>query len=288
MDKIDASNKITLNHNGVISNFNTSHHTYCDELALVVSSCRNDSVLRVWRVPEEYHSSELTNMQLIGHQGKIEWLGFHSSFSDILASSSSDRTIRLWNMATMTEKISLELPDDSFSQSFCFDYMGERMVSITSKSVLQIFDWRTNTCASSHETQHSKHKSARVMWLHPDPLVVSTGFDKSSNRTLFLWDIRRLDKSVSESNLGSSFAQIEPIWDSELPLLYLPARNENLAMMELKNGILYQTSIAKMEKTASCLELLPKSVCDTRKCEIARFLRLGYVSTAKSLDQINL
>ena len=270
---------MTLNHNGVISSFNTSHHTYDDELALVVSSCRNDSIVRVWRVPgfEEYLSSEMeiTDMQLMGHKGKIEWLSFHSVFSDILASSSSDRTIRLWNMATMTEKISLELPDDSFSQSFCFDYMGERMASITSKSLLQIFDWRTNICALSLETQHSKHKSARVMWLNPDPFVVSTGFDKSSNRTLFLWDIRRMDKSVSESNLGSSFAQIEPIWDSELPLLYLPARNENLAMMELKNGILYQTSIAKMEKTASCLELLPKSLCDTSKCEIARFLRLG-------------
>ena len=275
MDKSNASSKITLNHTGIVCNFNCSHHD--DELALVASSCRNDSVVRVWHVSgfEESNSTNITNMQLIGHQGKIECLSFHSVFSDLLASSASDGTIKLWNMTCMTDKISLKLPDDTFSQSFCFDYMGERMVSITSKSLLQIFDLRTRSSSLQVETQHSRIKSSRVVWLHPEPLVVSTGFDKSSNRTLFLWDIRRLDKSVSEYSFGSSYAQIEPIWDSELPLLYLPARNESLAMMELKSGLLYQTTIAKMEKTASCLELLPKSLCDTSTCEIARFLRLG-------------
>jgi len=34
-------------------------------------------------------------------------------------------------MTCKTDKISLKLLDDAFSQSICFDYMGERMLAIT-------------------------------------------------------------------------------------------------------------------------------------------------------------
>ena len=212
---------------------------------------------------------------LHGHSGKIESLSFHPVFSDILASTSIDGTLKLWSLNSFKDKISLKTNDDAFLQSICFDYTGNSIMSISSNSALLLYDPRSSKDPIQKlETFISKIKPARVVWLHPDPLIVSTGFDKNSNRTVFLWDTRRLDKPLTETSFGSSFAQLEPVWDKELPLLYLSARNENLNIMELKNRNLFRTNHAKQDKTSSCLEILPKSFCDTSKCEIAKFIRL--------------
>ena len=139
----------------------------------------------------------------------------------------------------LSEKLSVSPKNDSYIQSFCFDYFGGCLAGISSTSLLEIYDHRADQLSMLKvESGHLKFKPARVAWLHPDPLIVSTGFYKQSNRILSLWDTRRMDAPKDEYNFGSSFAVLEPLWDSHLPILYLKARNVNLNIMEIAAGSL--------------------------------------------------
>ena len=261
------------------------------DLSLLASSSRLDGHIRLWDLSTHDSQENVgtriyksAHIYLTGHSKRVESLKFHPTYRDILASSSTDGTLRLWSMEHMQPKIRLtcsSLDTPNYPQSFDFNSSGNALVSVNSAATLEWYDPRSSTLPiQSSLTSHISSKPCRASWSHiSNNSIVSTGFDKKSVRNVLMWDTRNLQSPVQSlaSRTGSGFAHLQPIWDLTLPLLYLTARNDNLQVLELSSGLLKEIAVMQMEKQVSALHMLPKSLCSTPKCEIAKFLRLSYV-----------
>eukprot|EP00842_Homolaphlyctis_polyrhiza_P000946 jgi/Hompol1/1852/HPOL_005747-RA len=197
-----------------------------------------------------------------------------------------DATIKMWDTEALEDRISLNVPggDTTTTQSLVFDYEGVHLASSTSEAMIHLYDPRASVDATHTVfAEHSPSKGCRISWLHPDPFLASVGFHKSgkNERWIHLWDIRMFETPVQTVLVdGSGVGVFTPTWDTALPLLYLTTRGEGIRVLELDDGVLQMITTLKIDKHAAAVDLMPKTVCDTKKCEIARFLRLGYVYDA--------
>ncbi|KAI9095529.1 hypothetical protein DFS34DRAFT_180177 [Phlyctochytrium arcticum] len=252
---------------------------------LLLATCaRSDPIVRLWKIPADISPQpggrvvETPIMFLAGHEKKVETMRFHPTAGSILVTSSSDSSIRFWDVVNMQEQLLVNCPDMAFIQSLTFDYYGNTMAGAASDSTIYLYDAR----AQPHPVYTVKHllynvgKPCRVCWLTPDNLLLSSGVNKSNARSIALWDTRNLDQPVQMLELeGSGVGAFQLHWDSALPLLFLTTKSEGIRLFELGQQSLTYVNTFKIDGQATALELLPKITCNTSKCEVARFLTLG-------------
>ncbi|KAJ3286470.1 ATP-dependent RNA helicase [Borealophlyctis nickersoniae] len=256
---------------------------------ILASSTRTDTLIRIWKLPQDVLAQPIAGapvrevdaaeMYLAAHEKKVEGVKFHPTVGNILASWAGDATVRLWDIEGMQDRICLSVPNDATAQSVSFDYCGDALAVGTSDGMLHVYDPRTSiNPVQSVTTDHSPAKGCRVAWLTPDPLVATSGFGKQGVREIGLWDTTNLSKPVETIPVtdGSGVGILQPFWDPSLPLLYFGSRGEGIRIYELTEGVLKHASTVKVDKQATCIEMLPKHFCVSAKCEIARFLRLGW------------
>lgn len=80
----------------------------CYTFIFVRVAC-DDGLIKLWLI-KPGGLTEPTNTpeaQWTGHSEKIYFIKFHPVAKDVLASSSYDMTIRIWDLQTQTEKITL-------------------------------------------------------------------------------------------------------------------------------------------------------------------------------------
>ncbi|KAJ1557010.1 Coronin-2B, partial [Nowakowskiella sp. JEL0078] len=238
--KIDVHPPFTLAHNKPIQDFEFSPL----EPTILASSTRTDTLVRIWKIPEEIPSQPSTNVHreidaasiyLAGHEKKIELIKFHPTVGNILATASSDCTVKIWEIETMQDKISLTCPNSSTISTMSFDYSGDKLMTGATDGNLHYFDPRnSNLPILSALSPHIAVKGLKVCWLTPDPLFVSTGFREKGDRDVILWDIRSLNEPVETVHLqGSSVGLLQPFWDPALPLLYCFSKGEGIRSFEL-------------------------------------------------------
>ncbi|CAG2058884.1 unnamed protein product [Timema podura] len=78
----------------------------------------DDGTIRLWLIPESGLSEPTNTPQVVlaGHSEKIYFIKFHPLAKDVLASASYDMTVRIWDLATKTEKIILQGHTDQVGQ----------------------------------------------------------------------------------------------------------------------------------------------------------------------------
>jgi coronin-1B/1C/6 len=78
---------------------------------------------------------------------------------------------------------------------------------------LRLFDPRTGSAAITVVDSHSGVKGSRVQFLGGLDRIVTTGFSKTSERQVFLWDSRDLGKGpLKQMNLDQSSGMIMPFF----------------------------------------------------------------------------
>ncbi|KAI8803308.1 hypothetical protein BJ742DRAFT_829278 [Cladochytrium replicatum] len=294
--KVEHKMPLVLAHNKQIQDFEFSPL----EPSILASSTRHDNLIRIWKLPSEEllqtyppamtgNEVEAANMYLAGHEKKIELIKFHPTLGNIMATASADTTVRLWEIESLQDRIVLNSGNDSPAQSLTFDYCGDKLVTATTDGHLHLYDPRAfKAPVESIQSGHIAAKSCRVCWLTPENLFVSTGFKDKGEREVRVWDTRFLRKDSAEGEAGNfglplaaitasgtGTALLNPHWDPALPLLYCTSKGEGIRLYELVEGDLKYINMLKVDKQATAFDLLPKTVCVTSKCEIARFLRLG-------------
>lgn len=258
------------------------------ERSILATSSRADGLIRIWKIPSDVQSLpntqnpqrelDVASIYLAGHEKKIELLSFHPTVGNILMSSSADSTIRLWEIESMQDQIVMSSLEDTTIQSTSFDYYGNVFAATTSNSHLCIYDARSQTTpVASVNTEFNQSKGCKVSWLSPDPLIAVSGFKDKGVREFLIYDIRYPEKGAVQTLTvqGTGIGLLNPIWDPALPLMYLTSRGEGVRLYELHYGSLDYVTMLKVEKQATSMDLMPKTVCNSVKCEIARFLRIG-------------
>ncbi|KAJ3210183.1 Coronin-2B [Clydaea vesicula] len=281
--KIENVTPLNLVHGKPISDFEFSPL----EPSIIASCTRTDGLVRLWKVPYDLpfqpstqcsqREVDAANIYLAAHEKRVELIKFHPSVGNILLTSAIDSTVRLWEIEMMQDRISLLCPNEGIVQSMSLDYNGDILAATANNAFLHLYDARAQKLPiNSTFTQLNQSKALKVQWLTPDPLILVSGFKEKGIRELLLYDNRKFDSPIQTiviENTGVGILQ--PIWDPALPLIYNVAKGEGIRVHELVSGELKSVGILKVEKQATAFDLLPKSVCITAKCEIARFLRLG-------------
>ncbi|KAI8850399.1 hypothetical protein BC829DRAFT_389336 [Chytridium lagenaria] len=260
--KVEINPPYLLTHNKQIADFAFSPLND----RILASSCRSDALIRLWKIPTSLSLDTLDecdspDLFLAGHEKKVDVLRFHPTVGGVIVSGSLDSSMKIWDIEAIQDKITLSIPNNMAPQCMCFDYGGDALGIAANDGMLHIYDPRARI---------------KTLWLSPDPLLITSGFSRQGQRELCLYDTRKLEaplnKIVDDRN-GTGI--LHPFWDPALPLVYISSKGEGLRVYEVLSGNITLVGNMKSDKQVTQADLLPKSGCNTSKCEIARFVRLG-------------
>lgn len=147
---------------------------------------------------------------------------FNPAAENVLATSSGDYTIKLWDVEAGSSRLTLKHTD--IVQSLSWSANGSLMVTTSRDKKLRVWDVRQEKPA--HVVPgHTGAKASRVTWMGEHDRVATTGFSKMSDRQLGLWDIRDPKEPVGGFQMLDAISGVcMPFWDDGTQCLYLAGK----------------------------------------------------------------
>jgi len=201
----------------------------------LIASGSDDGKVFIWTVPEGFsvHSDDDKGptdvdpvSKLAGHSRKVGHVLFHNTAENILATSSGDHSVKLWDISSGTSHSTLKHAE--VVQSMSWSTNGSMLVTTCRDKKLRVWDPRQETAV--HEVQgHTGAKNSRAVWMTGDvggDKIATTGFSKMSDRQLGLWDLRNLENSPLNGfeMLDTISGVCMPFWDEGTKCLYLAGK----------------------------------------------------------------
>jgi len=217
---------------------------------------------------------------LEGHFKKVSFVKHNPTAENILASSSWDATVRLWDVNTQEQVYVNETHPHT---TFCLEWNrnGSLLATTCKDHKLRIFDPRQGDEATITLDAFESSKCSKAFWIPKHNWIGAYGFTKSSKRVVKIWDMANLEAPILTEQLDSSASIYFPTWDDETNLLWLwgkgdgsmsfneITKNEGNGRPQLKNLGMHRSSTPTK---GGCF--LPKTALNTGKNEVAHFLKL--------------
>ncbi|SCU97688.1 LAFA_0G12706g1_1 [Lachancea sp. 'fantastica'] len=218
-----------------------------------VASGSDDGKIGIWEIPQDYSFHNYCNSDgdpkdippkklLAGHGRKVGHVLFHPTVKNVLASSSLDHTVKIWDIDTGKELFTLRHPEMVTSMSFSYD--GNHLVTVSRDKKLRTWDIRAEKVVSETPA-HSGAKNQRVVWLGDSSRVATTGFSKLSDRQIGVWDAFDLEKGDLGGfyTVDQSSGIMMPFFDASNKILYLVGKGDgNIRYFEFQNDELFELS----------------------------------------------
>jgi len=252
----------------------------------LIASCSEDSNIMLWSIPENGPISNISDplVKLSNHSKKVGQVLWHPSAEHVLASTSADLTLRLWDVEKGQQKQEI-LGHSEVPHSFCWNWEGDKIASTCRDKTIRIFDPRANRVVISAEG-HAGVKGSRVCWLGTTNYIATTGFSKSCDRQVNIWDTRSLATSVKSTSLDTSAGVLMPFYDADTNLLFLAGKGDgNIRYFEFvpDDATLYALSEHKSSDPQRGMAFIPKRAVNTNECEVAR----AYKVTTNMVEPIS-
>ena len=211
-------------------------------------SCSNDSDIYVWDIPQDFSifdNDEVTDFQepvrkLDKHTKKVLQVLYHPVAKDILASTSMDKTVKIWNVATGDVIYSLEHPD--WVTSISFNYNGKYLATCCKDKKLRIYSFEKEgepTLIKTFAT-HPSPKNSKCCFIGMNE-VMTVGFN-GPERQFALWNV---DEQEDDSKPYTGFMNVDvspsvmlPFADKSLNILLLAGKGDSTIKLyeRLQNG----------------------------------------------------
>ncbi|CAZ85400.1 unnamed protein product [Tuber melanosporum] len=248
----------------------------------LVASGSDDGKVFIWTVPKNF--SVLSDddkgptdvdpvSKLAGHSRKVGHVLFHNTAENILATSSGDYSVKLWDISSGTSHSTLKHPE--VVQSMSWSTNGSMLLTTCRDKKLRVWDPRQETAV--HEVQgHTGAKNSRAVWMTGDvggDKIATTGFSKMSDRQLGLWDLRNLENSPLNGfeTLDTISGVCMPFWDEGTKCLYLAGKGDgNIRYFEYSNDEFIFLSEYKSGDPQRGVAFLPKRGVALHENEIMR------------------
>jgi coronin-1B/1C/6 len=200
---------------------------------------------------------------------------FHPSAENVLASASADYTIKVWDIAKASEKLEL-LGHTEVIQSLAWNVDGSQLVTTCKDKRLRVFDVRSKTIAQD-VPGHQGIKGARAIWLGSSPQILTTGFSRTSDRQVFVWDSRKMETPLKQENIDTSSGMLMPYYDADTCMLYLAGKGDgNIRYFEWVDDEkgLYLLSEYKSSDPQRGIGFLPKRAVNFSDVEVTRAFKV--------------
>jgi len=239
----------------------------------VVASASEDTRVMIWTIPQGGPTDNISApaATLTGHGRKVGHVPFHPTADNLLASSSADFTIKLWDISKGQEKQELT-GHTEIIQSLTWDWTGSLLATTCKDKKLRVFDVRANKVVQE-ANGHQGVKGARVVWMGSLPKLVTTGFSRTSERQVYIWDSTNLNEPLKQENIDTASGMLMPHYDPDNAILYLAGKGDgNIRYYEWSDDDkgLYYLSEYKSSEPQRGIGFLPKRAVNVAETEIAR------------------
>jgi len=153
---------------------------------------------------------------------KVGHVLFNPSAENVLATSSGDFTVKIWDVESGQSRYTQTHSD--IVQSMSFSANGSLLTTTCRDKKLRIWDLRSERVAFE-VPGHAGAKNSRAVWMGELDRIATTGFSKMSDRQLGLWDLRNSEAPIGGFQMLDSISGVcMPFWDDGTKCLYLAGK----------------------------------------------------------------
>ncbi|KAL9603913.1 MAG: hypothetical protein Q9219_000851 [cf. Caloplaca sp. 3 TL-2023] len=238
----------------------------------LIASGSDDGKAFIWRVPEDFtlrteegeDPKDIAPLKkFTGHSRKVGHVLFNPAAANVLATSSGDYTVKIWDVEAGSPRLTLRHTD--LVQSLSWSANGSLIVTTSRDKKLRIWDVRQE--APAHTVPgHAGAKNSRVTWMGEHDRVATTGFSKMSDRQLGLWDIRDPKEPIGGFHMLDSISGVcMPFWDDGTQCL-----DGNIRYFEYEHDRFEYLSEYKSADPQRGIAFIPKRGVNTHDNEVMR------------------
>ncbi|XP_030645865.1 coronin-7 isoform X1 [Chanos chanos] len=249
-----------------------------DPYKLVVAG--DDAKIRVWQVPKGGVTETVTDPACIlqGHTEKIYSIKFHPHASGLLASSSYDLTVRLWDLESGREvKLLKGHEDQIFGMAWSPD--GKLLATVCKDGKVRLYDPRKSNEPVQEGPGPEGHRGARVVWVCDGKFLLVSGFDSRSERQLYLFSSESLASgALATTSADVSPSTLIPFYDPDTSVVILTGKGDTrVYIFEIVPETPYfmECSSFHSSEPHKGFCFLPKTECEVQDVEVARAVRLS-------------
>lgn len=238
----------------------------------------DDGAIKIWKIPEN-GLAEPTNepeREFNAHGDKIYFIKFHPTAKDVLASGSYDMTIKLWDLTSLAEQITLTGHTDQIF-SFCWSPCGSQCATVCKDGKIRVYNPRKSEEPIREGKGPEGNRGARVVWALDGRYLVTTGFDKVSERQISVYKANDLGNPLNTVGLDVSPAILIPFYDEDSSTLFCTGKGDlTIYAFEITEEHPYICPLShhRCNSLHQGLSFLPKNVCDVQNVEFAKAYRL--------------
>lgn len=254
------------------------------------ASASEDTTIKLWSIPDDWEPTDEKGLarpssdsnlnesivDLEGHRKKVTLLRFHPTANNVLASTSADYTVKVWDVEKAEEIITHDGFGDHLIQDIVWDIRGEVCATSCKDKKVRFIDPRTGEIANIIEEVHSGLKSVKLAYLGESGKILTTG--TSRGREVKIWDLKNLSKPLLVESIDQSSGALLPLYDNDTSVLYLCGKGDGIIRpfeFEDKAPYLHKLNDGFRSTTpAKGLCMVPKRGCNIMECETARILKL--------------
>ncbi|CAG9972013.1 unnamed protein product [Clonostachys byssicola] len=242
----------------------------------IIASASEDGKVFIWEVPQNFtlytDAEEVPHVspvhKLGGHTRKVGQVLFNPAAENILASASGDFTIKLWDIGTGQNALTLKHSD--IVQSLSWDASGSMLVTTSRDKKIRVWDVRQERPV--HEAPgHAGAKNSRAVWMGEHNRFATTGFSRMSERQIALWEPGRNEPIGGFTMIDSISGVCMPFWDDGSNCLYLAGKGDgNIRYYEYENDKFEYLSEFKSAEPQRGLAFMPRRGINVHDNEVMR------------------
>ncbi|XP_063286634.1 coronin-7 [Pelobates fuscus] len=239
-----------------------------------------DGRIRVWQIPAKGLTETLTEPEivLVGHNERIYTVRFHPCASDLLVSSSYDLMVRIWNLKTAKNVLTLQGHEDQiFSLAWSPD--GRFLATCSKDQRVRIYEPRISIKPQQEGPGPEGARGARILWVCNGKYLLVSGFDSKSERQLSLYKPEELSRGpITSLSIDVSPSTLIPHYDPDTSLLVLSGKGDTRAFLyEVLPDPPYflECNSFNSSDPHKGLQFMRKVDCAVRDVEVLRGIRLS-------------
>ncbi|XP_053691044.1 coronin-7 isoform X2 [Sabethes cyaneus] len=238
----------------------------------------DDGVVKIWAIPDG-GLTEPTNepeKELVAHSDKIYIIRYHPLAKNVFLTASYDMTLKIWDLETLAEKYCLKGHTDQIF-SFAWSPCGTFGATVSKDGKIRVYNPRKSENPIREGTGPVGTRGARLVWAIEGEYIVVTGFDKVSERQIYVYKSTDFNAPLGMVGLDVSPAILMPFYDEDSSTVFATGRGDStIYCFEIteESPFICPLSHHRCSSLTQGLSFLPKNQCDVASVEFAKAQRL--------------
>jgi coronin-1B/1C/6 len=255
----------------------------------MLASASEDTTIKIWQIPEDWEPTDETGnaqgginvtesvVDLVGHRKKVTLLRFNPTANNVLASTSADHTVKVWDIENASEISSYDELGD-LAQDIIWDVRGDICATSCKDKKVRMIDGRAGTVATYIDHPHDGLKSVKIAYMGETGKFLTLGASKQSAREIKVWDLKNLSEPLHTEKIDQAAGVLLPIYDNDTNVLYLCGKGDGqIRPFEFEDSAPFLHKMNegyRSTKPSKGICMVPKRALNIMGCESARLLKL--------------